>query len=535
MRSAGELPQRSGSGGNRGWARLAGEIGLVLLIVVLTLLMTETMEWLAWVTNTAAEDTPTMLMVAGTGAVLVLLRGRFPILTLLAAAVVFSRHLEMGVAVAALAYNAAGVVRPRLRLPVLAAATLLPALTALADRQLYDWRRTVAVLVIAAVVCVVVPAMVAILLEQREQLLVTLRERSTLAASEARLQERSRVAREMHDVLGHRLSLISLYAGGLELEARENTPQVKLIRNTAQTAMQELRTVLGILRGDPGDRRADPAGPTEITDATGTRADMRRLVGESTAAGIAATLTWSGEDLAGVESAVRAALHRVVQESLTNVHRYAPGAAVQIDVGRAADTVRVTVANGPHAAGGGQAGGPGGGLGGQGTGKGLIGLRERVRLLGGTFSADRTASGGFAVRATLPLAERPRPEPPEQPPAERQETLGTRTAMAALKGAGLFSVAVLLLGTLIYVPLPGRTQPIEVGMTEGAVRGVAGSSELISELAVRHVEPPRPAGTTCSYIFTGTLYTDIPIEVHRYCFRDGYLAEKKALRVYARD
>ena len=230
----------------------------------------------------------------------------------------------------------------------------------------------------------------------RRDLVASLRERAERAESEreqranqARAEERTRIAREMHDVLAHKVSLIALHAGALEVsrgaDARVQRTAA-LIGATAHEAMEDLREVLGVLRTG-----ADHDG-TELTPQPGV-ADIERVVGDSVAAGVRTDLTI---DLAAddVPVSVGRAAYRVVREGLTNAHKHARGAATSVVVsGDANSGVRVEVVNCasvfattllP------------------GSGAGLPGLRERVTLLGGTLDAGPTEAGGWRLVAWLP-------------------------------------------------------------------------------------------------------------------------------------
>lgn len=208
-----------------------------------------------------------------------------------------------------------------------------------------------------------------------------------LRSDQARLAERSRIAREMHDVLAHKVSLIALQAGALEVNA-DAAPAViessaALIRTTARQAMEDLREVLGVLR----DAEVDEVVPQPDL------ADLHRLLESARAAGVAvsARIAVDGE----VPAQVGRTVYRVVQESLTNAAKHARGAAVDVDVRRAGDAVIVTVDNAAAVSAEGLL---------PGSGFGLIGLRERVGVLGGTLQAGRTAAGGWSVTAGVPLA-----------------------------------------------------------------------------------------------------------------------------------
>ena len=235
-------------------------------------------------------------------------------------------------------------------------------------------------------------ALVASLTERAER---AERERE-LRAEQAKVAERARIAREMHDVLAHKVSLIALHAGALEVNAGMDEERVRqsaaLIRTTATEAMSELREVLGVLRAGGGlDEELRPqAGADELA----------RVVDASRAAGVRVTLDVDGPLL---PDALARTVHRVVQEALTNVHKHARGAATAVTVRGDADR-GVTIAVVNHRPVSPDALLPG-------AGAGLAGLRERVALLGGTLDAGPTADGGWRVAAWLPWTPAPAPSP----------------------------------------------------------------------------------------------------------------------------
>ncbi|MFG1925910.1 sensor histidine kinase [Cryptosporangium sp. NPDC048952] len=196
-----------------------------------------------------------------------------------------------------------------------------------------------------------------------------------LRDEQARTAERARIAREMHDVLAHKVSLIALHAGALELTADGGADRVRegagVIRVTAREALAELRTVLGILEAD-----AQPY------------TDLASVVADARSAGQRVTL----EDTAGELPASSArVVQRVVQEGLTNARKHAPDAPVTVTIARSADTVSVQVTN-PLT---------GTALDLPGSGAGLIGLAERLRLVGGTLDSGPTPNG-WQLHAAVP-------------------------------------------------------------------------------------------------------------------------------------
>ncbi|MBS1677463.1 MAG: sensor histidine kinase [Actinobacteria bacterium] len=219
-----------------------------------------------------------------------------------------------------------------------------------------------------------------------------------LWAEQARSAERERIAREMHDVLAHRLSLLSLHAGALEFRPgappEEIAATAKVVREAATDALEELRDVVGVLReGTDGEtRRPQP-----------TLADLPTLIEESRAAGMrieaALELPADSEDT-GPTAAGRTAF-RIVQEGLTNARKHAPGALVRVRVAVGDDGLEVVVRNrAPLRP------APAPAL--PGAGSGLIGLGERVELAGGELRTEVAAGGDFVLAATLPWERRAR-------------------------------------------------------------------------------------------------------------------------------
>lgn len=217
------------------------------------------------------------------------------------------------------------------------------------------------------------------------------RRQRELAGAQASAQERTRIAQEMHDVLGHKLSLITMQAGALEVTADAGPEAVErqagLIRETSKAALDELRAILGVL-GSSGDPLHPQPGLPE------TLALVERAVASGARVEVLNGL--SDADGPALPPAVGAAIHRVVQEGLTNAATHAPGAAVRLRLARVDDAVVVELVNRPSAR-------PGVG---SGVGLGLPGLAERVRAAGGRLASGPTDEGGFRLAATLPLDRR---------------------------------------------------------------------------------------------------------------------------------
>ena len=209
--------------------------------------------------------------------------------------------------------------------------------------------------------------------------------------AEARRGERTKIAREMHDVLAHRLSLLAAYAGALEF--RPDAPPDELaraagvIRDGAHQALEELREVIGVLRDDPAEPESDRPQPT--------LSDLPRLLDEARAAGTPVRLDDRRADAGTVPDVLGRTVYRVVQEGLTNVRKHAPGQEATVLLGgRRGRNLLVVVINrtGPATDDPGRI---------QGSGSGLVGLRERVQLAGGRLDA-KSGHGRFRLWAVLP-------------------------------------------------------------------------------------------------------------------------------------
>nr|MDT0662282.1 histidine kinase [Micromonospora sp. DSM 115978] len=232
----------------------------------------------------------------------------------------------------------------------------------------------------------------------RRQLVLSLRDRADRAEAEQQLRiaqarqvERTRIAREMHDVLAHRISLLSLHAGALEFRPDASPEEISraagVIRTSAHQALEDLREVIGVLREetDPAPERPQP-----------TLADLPALVAESRQAGVRVSLHTEVAEPDSAPAAVGRGTYRIIQEGLTNARKHAPGARVSVSVtGGPGDGLNVQVRNrGPMDP------GPVAPLPGAGTG--LIGLAERTNLAGGRLRHGRTADGDFHLTAWLP-------------------------------------------------------------------------------------------------------------------------------------
>jgi len=210
-----------------------------------------------------------------------------------------------------------------------------------------------------------------------------------LRAEQARSAERERIAREMHDVLAHRLSLLSLHAGALEFRPgappEEIAATAGVVREAAAAALEELRDVVGVLReGTDSDiRRPQP-----------TLADLPTLIEESRAAGMRIEAELDLPEGAGATSVGRTA-YRVVQEGLTNARKHAPGVLVRVNVAVARETLKIEIRNPAPLVPPAVPALPG-------AGSGLVGLGERVGLAEGELRHEVAPGGEFILEVTLP-------------------------------------------------------------------------------------------------------------------------------------
>ena len=211
----------------------------------------------------------------------------------------------------------------------------------------------------------------------------------------ALLEERQRIARELHDVVAHHMSVIAIQAEAAPYKTADPPPELVEsfgeIRASALAGLTELRRVLGVLRTGGQDTTPQPG-----------LADLDALLDSARSGGVSVTVTRSGNPVTLPEG-VDLSAYRIVQEALSNAMRHAPGSHVQVHVAYRADSLALEIRNdavapvlvpsGTRAAGGGH---------------GLVGMRERATMLGGSLDAGPTGDGGFLVAAVLPVS------PPEE-------------------------------------------------------------------------------------------------------------------------
>ncbi len=243
-----------------------------------------------------------------------------------------------------------------------------------------------------AVATAAAPVFLGQLVQARSELSLRLEEISqareherVLTAQGVLAKERAQLAREMHDVVSHQVSLIAVQAGALQVGTPDPHTRgaAATIRQLSVQTLEELRHMVSVLR-------ASGSRPTELTPQP-SLSDLARLVGNS---GIEAELVADVPD--GLPPTVQRAVYRTVQEALTNIRKHAPGATAAVRIGHEGDALRVTVTNtaptrpalrlpGAH--------------------HGLAGLRQRAELLGGTLMSGPTDSGGYELRLELPVGD----------------------------------------------------------------------------------------------------------------------------------
>jgi len=281
---------------------------------------------------------------------------------------------------------------PTAALSVLAGQALL----AVQPNQTMSWYVNLLFCVLAAAVYVAI----GLYLGARRDLIASLHDRAeraereqALQVSTARAGERTRIAREMHDVLAHRMSLVAVHAGALayrtDLSAAETRETAAIIQANSQRALADLREILGLLRDtergiDVTQHRPQP-----------TLADLDSLLDDERAAGAHVTLRSDLEDLDALPESIGRSAFRIVQEGLTNARKHAPHALVTVELtGHPGNGLDLSVRNPVRV---------GGELNGKdGAGFGLVGLAERAAASHGRIEHGLTRNGDFVLRAWLP-------------------------------------------------------------------------------------------------------------------------------------
>ncbi|GHE74800.1 two-component sensor histidine kinase [Streptomyces longispororuber] len=375
-----------------------------------------------------------------------------------------------------------------------------------------------------------------------------------IVADRARLRERARIAQDMHDSLGHDLSLIAVRAGALQLAAdlpEHHRAAAGDLRAAAADATDRLRAVIGVLR-DEGDEPAPLAPPGET---------VAQLVARAAESGLDVRYTATGT---GAPEPTERLAHRVVQEALTNAAKYAPGAPVTVATAHDGTRTTITVTNGPAP---GTAAPTGGG-------SGLADLRTRLTALGGTLEAGPhdsgphdsgpygsgpyggvpygsvrpgtgPGSGGFRVRASIPAdvtapaapvdvdTAAARPAAPAPPPSGHLAHARRRTVLAF--GAAAATGAVLIAGAFGWyayteahsVLEPAGFAALRVGAPQAEAEALL-PERSVADPPVDRAPTPPPAGATCRYYrSSGRLFTSSTH--YRVCFENGKLVDKTVI------
>ncbi|WP_404952825.1 sensor histidine kinase [Streptomyces sp. 147326] len=374
-----------------------------------------------------------------------------------------------------------------------------------------------------------------------------LEQRQRFVAEQARLRERTRIAADMHDSLGHELSLIALRAGALELSptlSGQDRADLAVLRAAVSDAVGHLRDTIGVVR-DGSDGPGGSGGYGPHGDPTASSVEpVEELVARARESGVTVDLRREGQ-AGALSPLVDRTAYRVVQESLTNAIKHAPGAAVRVRIVHQGARTEVRVANSAPSAGPSPvpvpapAGAPASGH------RGLTGLRERVRLIGGTLHAA-PRRGGFEVLATLPDQVAPRRPGTAEELLEETGTgseSGRRLAAARRSTRRRFAVAVaapaglglLLLGSAAYlahqltacVLRPADFAALRTGQERTEL------APLLPDRDFRYVPDavkalPAPPGTVCAYYRSSGSLLD-QADVYRLCYSGSRLTAKDVL------
>jgi signal transduction histidine kinase len=332
-----------------------------------------------------------------------------------------------------------------------------------------------------------------------------------IVAEQARLRERARIAQDMHDSLGHELALIALHGGALELGeglTAEQRRTASSLRESAVRATDRLHDLVRVLGSSDAAAGLQPPGES-----------MENLVHRAQEAGLPVRLEHSGPPPDWPPLTSQAA-HRVVQESLTNAARHAPGATVTVMITHRDSDTLLRIVNSSAATSDSSAG----------TGQGLIGLDERVRLAGGRLTAGPLSAGGWEVTAVLPAGAAGPSEDQPMIAVSRRMTRRRLAQTAALPiGVALAVISALTVAHAVTVTRTGfaddRYHALSLGEPEQRVR--AELPPRTADTPMRLIaETPPPPGSACEYYHAGSSLTDVAPQVYRLCFTGGVLVAK---------
>ncbi|WP_433528419.1 sensor histidine kinase [Micromonospora sp. CA-263727] len=383
------------------------------------------------------------------------------------------------------------------------------------------------------VMLAVLPAGVARMVRRRRTLLAAMHQRNVQlhsqqgeVARQAQTRERARIARDLHDSLGHKLTLISLYAGMVRSADEEHRAEaVDLVRQTSSAAMTDLRQVLGILgEGDSQSSVRPLSGLDELAEQARASGAQVQVVREGPPRPLA-TLT-------------EHAAYRVIQEGLTNALRHAHGGAIVLLLRFEPDALVAGVTN----------------TAGQRlirstSGQGLLGLTERVRIANGVLYHGPTPDGGFRLAATLPYAGDGHPTPAAEhrpPPAtgaqadfaalmdrdrRRSRLVLAATALSIAGFLALCLAGVWLL--MAFVVVDRETyDAIHIGQPEDEVRALLPDADA----AITDVTGGRTVPDATCVDYPASILDQVGPDsgagrnIYRFCFRDGILIDKQEIQ-----
>jgi signal transduction histidine kinase len=377
------------------------------------------------------------------------------------------------------------------------------------------------------VIVIVFPATLARLSAQRRRILTLMHERTVhlseqqqIIAERARVREAARIAREMHDSLGHRLTLISMYTGALRSAPEPSPETLRLLHATSTSAMDELRDILAVLREESSE---------DEPRQRATLADVENLLTDARSAGARIEFARSGEPVA-VSPMIDQAAYRTLQEGITNALRHAQGSVIRAALRYEDDALILEVVNGP--------GRPHNGVT---SGQGLYGLAERVRIAGGVLYHGAEPGGGFRIAATLPLAgagpaiaehRSAKAAPPGEFTEDLRRVDQRRRAWTATVVVSVLVVLALCLGGLW---LGVRQQTVSRGTYDELRIGDAATTvrkklpEQTAQLDPAATTLPVPPGAECVAYRSAPVLRGSTGEGYRFCFRAGALISKETL------
>lgn len=473
----------------------------------------------------------------------VVVRRHFPVAALIVAALA-SSTLPPGITLVAFASYGVGYRVVRVGATVAAIAVIGVADIAFWLIRMTPWNEESVTVVVVTLLILVVPALFGRYHRQRAVLVVSGWERAerleherALTIEQARLRERTRIAQEMHDSLGHDLSLIALQAGALELDPElpeRHRETAQTLRATTTEAMERLREVIGVLRED---RDTGDGAPTQPADE-----DLNALIERASGSGVDVRLELAPADdeLPKPPPIADRAVYYVVREAITNATKHAPGAPIVVRVNRSADVTTAVVEN-PVASSAKSAEAAGG--------TGLISLTERMRLVGGDLST-RTADGTFTLTATVPHHDGTVDEsaatalvpvrslPKYHPSVDELTELYEQTAPVGRLRRRLWvwlvaPVALVLVAFLLVITYVGMDRSTMTAETFESLRA-GDPQEQVEPLLpdvqqsppeLQQPEPDRPADATCRYYaprLDDWMWPDFD-RTYRICFAAGRL------------